>query len=73
MERNAAHSRPLTVTAITAGKGKLKLTGSNHCILKEALVKVAKAVHENMILILGLNVKILLHHGGNHGKLASIF
>ena len=63
MVRNTAHGGTLFQAAILAGKGQLQFMGYQLSIVKEHLVEIAQSEEQNAVLILGLHIQILLHHG----------
>ena len=62
--RDPAHGGPLGLTALPSRKGEIQLPGHQLGVVKEHLIEIPQAVHEDAVGVLLLHVEILLHHGG---------
>ena len=71
MEGHAAHGGALCLAAISARQSQLQHARRQNGIIKEHLVKVTETVKQEVVLVLLLDLKILLHHRGHGGRLLS--
>ena len=64
---HAAHGGALLrgLVPVPGGQGQVQLLGHQLGVLVEHLVKIPQAEKQNGIGVLGLDVQILLHHGGD--------
>ena len=60
--RHAAHGRTFRFAAVPSGQRELQYAGRSDGVVKKHFVKIAEAIKEQIILILLLDRKILLHH-----------
>ena len=65
MEGHAAHGGALLPAAVFAGQRQLQFPGCGEGIVVEHLIKVAHTIKENLVRVLLLDLKVLLHHGRN--------
>ena len=63
VERHAAHGGALLPAAGLAGQRQLQLARGGEGVVVEHLVEIAHAVEQNLVGVLLLDLKILLHHG----------
>ena len=74
MIRHAAHGRLIlgSLAAVARREREVQLPRCGERILVEHLVKIAETEKEDGILILFLDLKVLLHHGGHfrHGSIS---
>ena len=67
---HAAHGRALLQAAVPPRQRQLQGLGHRHRVVKEHLVKVAQAIHQDAVLVLLLGRQVVLHHWGKgHGFL----
>ena len=60
--RDAAHGRPLFLSAVFSGKGDLQFPGRRQRVVEEHLIKITQPVKKDAVLVLGLGLHILFHH-----------
>ena len=60
--RNTAHRRALRFAAISARQCQLQFSRSDLGVLKKHFIEIAETVHQDILAILILDFKILLHH-----------
>ena len=59
-----AHGRTVGKAAVPPGQRQFQLPGGGHGIIKEHLVEISETEHEDLVPMLILHGKVLLHHGG---------
>jgi len=64
--RDSAQGHPvLVILAVSGGEGDAQHARGGHGIVKEHLVEVAEPIEKDGVLMLRLDRKVLLHHGGD--------
>ena len=68
--RHPAHGNLLAVVLMAAGgEGDTQHPGGELGVVKKHLVEVAHAIKQDGVLVLGLDLQVLLEHGGELGRL----
>jgi hypothetical protein len=66
MHRHATHRDIIAQMLAPFGQRDIKRLGSGHRIIEKQLVKIAHAIEQQCLGILGFDLQILRHHG-RHG------
>ena len=67
MVRDTAHGSALFFAAVSAGERQLQFGRNQLGIVKKHFIEIAQTIKQDIVPVLILDLKILLHHGG-HGR-----